>query len=597
MRTYGSATLEGGVWTITAEPHVAIEFKRVFPRVDAKEVGRMKLADTPEICRRLKWFSDLYPIEFNGTAQHLERSAAQYIQHVQTMDELLRGTREPKQFKLALPPRKYQSQAAELYLRQGYLLLGDDVGLGKTVTTIATFTDQRVLPAVVVCHPFLQNQWMREVNKFAPALTVHIIKTIKPYALDLFMGRLPDVIIITYAKLANWAQILGRLAKSVAFDEGQELRHNNSEKYGCAKHLSERLPFRLLMSATPIHNYGGEMFNVLSIAKPGCLGAEDEFHREWCTNVGDNKWKINDPKAFGAYLRDNHLMLRRTRAEVQRELPPIIKIPQQIDIDHHVIREAEDQAAELARIILSKTESYRGERLEASGRLDSLIRHRTGVAKAPHVVEFVRMLVESGERVLLAGWHRAVYEIWQKRFEQAKIRSAMFTGSESPAQKERARELFVRGDIDVLIMSLRSGAGIDGLQGCCKVVVFGELDWSPAVHLQFAGRVHRDGQKEPVTAYFLVSESGADPLMLEVLGIKANQINGITEPRRNIIERLETSGDHVRKLAMKYLSRHGLARPIAPPQGPPTPLPAPERPKRAPVQSKWKISFARPVAR
>lgn len=71
-----------------------------------------------------------------------------------------------------------------------------------------------------------------------------------------------------------------------------------------------------------------------------------------------------------------------------------------------------------------------------------------------------------------------------------------------------------------MIMSLRAGQGIDGLQKVCRTVVLGELDLSPAVHTQFCGRIFRDGQLDPVMAYFLLADYGADPVIADVLGIK-----------------------------------------------------------------------------
>jgi len=98
-------------------------------------------------------------------------------------------------------------------------------------------------------------------------------------------------------------------------------------------------------------------------------------------------------------------------------------------------------------------------------------------------------------------------------------------------------------------------AGVDGLQEVCRTVVFGELDWSPGVHEQCIGRIHRDGQKEPVAAYFLVAEDGADPVMAEVLGLKRSQIEGLRDPNLDLIEKLETDGGHIRKLAEEFLKR------------------------------------------
>src|SRR5690606_4870756 len=119
-------------------------------------------------------------------------------------------------------------------------------------------------------------------------------------------------------------------------------------------------------------------------------------------------------------------------------------------------------------------------------------------------------------------------------------------GSESFRQKEEAKKRFVEGDCPLFIMSLRSGAGLDGLQGVCNTVVFGELDWSPGVHEQCIGRVHRDGQNQSTNVYYLLATEGSDPIVADVLGVKRAQVEGIRNPDQDLIEKLDTSGDRVK---------------------------------------------------
>lgn len=261
---------------------------------------------------------------------------------------------------------------------------------------------------------------------------------------------------------------------------------------------------------------------------------------------------IRDPRAFGAYLRENFIMLRRTRAEVGRELPPVQTIPYVIDADTKVLDEVKNSAAELARIILSRSEDFRGQHLQASEQLSNVLRQATGIAKAPYVADFVRILVESGQKVMLAGWHRAVYAIWEQRLKD--LRLAWYTGSEPPAQKEKSKQAMVDGNADVFIISLRSGSGLDELQYIdCKTIVIGELDWSPAVHEQLIGRLCRDGQIASIAAYFLISDHGADPVMSDTLGLKREQLEGIRSPTADLVEHLQVDEDRIKKLAAWYL--------------------------------------------
>jgi hypothetical protein len=86
-------------------------------------------------------------------------------------------------------------------------------------------------------------------------------------------------------------------------------------------------------------------------------------------------------------------------------------------------------------------------------------------------------------------------------------------------------------------------------------VVFGELDWSPAVHEQDIGRVYRDGQKDPVCAYYMVSDYGSDPIVVDVLGLKREQVEGIRDPNRPLTQEATVDPEHIKKLAASFLAK------------------------------------------
>ena len=71
------------------------------------------------------------------------------------------------------------------------------------------------------------------------------------------------------------------------------------------------------------------------------------------------------------------------------------------------------------------------------------------------------------------------------------------------------------------MISLRSASGLNLQRATC--VVFGELDWSPAVHSQAEDRAHRIGQEDSLACYYLVSPRGSDSDMQDALGLKVSQ--------------------------------------------------------------------------
>lgn len=552
----GQVWLDGNTWKIDAKPHIRMAAKRIFAKIDVTNHDELELTNTPEAAFELRWFLQRYPLSVLQP-EVLERLANEYTQRVQTVEEIAGGMRRVERAgpPLALPLRKYQQQFVDLFLSGACPLNADELGIGKTAQAIGCFTPHH-LPALVVCLPNLALQWQREIRKFAPHLRTHILRTMAPYPLPKENGRGPDVLISSYHKLSSWCEELASVLSLVVYDEVQELRRSGTNKHKAALHLAKHVDRKLGLSATPVYNYGGEIFNVLEVLDPGRLGNWNEFLNEWCIRDQNTaKVRLREPDVLSSWLVSERVMIRRTRAEVGRELPPLTQVTHEIESDAEALKKVEGKAGELAQILLSKSEAFRGQRMSAAEQFSNVLRQATGLAKAPYVADFVRLIVESGHPVVLYGWHRAVYEIWREELED--LSPAYYTGSESQSRKQQEIERFREGQTDVLIMSLRCAAGVDGLQDRCQVLVFGELDWSPAVHEQNVGRAHRDGQKHPVTAYYLVSEGGLDPLMAETLGIKKDQVEGVRSAGRERprLERRVDSAAQLMQLAERYARR------------------------------------------
>lgn len=266
-RTFGTAELKEKLWYITAEPHVMIRLKALFPKLCKYQYGTVKLSHTPENCRDLEWFLLRYPLKVQNE-EALTKGSRIFQETLLSLERTMHPFYKPIKYKMALPPRKYQAIATDIYLKRGYLLCADDLGLGKTVIAITSFTDYRTLPALVVCQTHLPLQWQQMIKKFMPRLRTHIVKTGGPYDLPTSV----DVYIIPYSRIVKWADIFGHFIKSIVFDECQELRREESQKYKAAKYLSEKASYSLGLSATPIYNYGGEIFNVMNALREDCLG-------------------------------------------------------------------------------------------------------------------------------------------------------------------------------------------------------------------------------------------------------------------------------------------------------------------------------------
>jgi superfamily II DNA or RNA helicase len=557
VKTFGKLRLSknGKVWNIECDAHVAIRLKRLFPKAKPSEKV-VHLSVNPETSDELRWFMERYPLEMDKrSAKKLHGMANEYLELQQKLLEISRTAESRPVPTMALPPRAYQVVASEIAYVSGRLLLADDLGLGKTVSALSLLAREGALPAAIVLPKHLSPQWTREIARFLPSTKTYTVRTTNPEK-----EKVPsdvDVWIVPYSRLSGWAENLQPRVNTVVFDEVHELRREESDKYSGAQTIAAEAKYRLGCSATPIWNYGAEFYSVVGVVAPGALGAWDEFSREWCTQGTERrKTRITDPLAFGAWLRDSGIMLRRTRREVGRQLPPVVRSVVEVEWSAEAFSEIEDAIINLA----TKTLTSNKETFQAAGQLDGHLRMATGVAKAPHVAALVRSILETtDDPVVLFGWHRDVYDIWLEAL--AEFKPVLYTGSEDEKEKDANLQAFIRGESRVLIMSLRSGQGVDGLQGTCHRVVFGELDWSPGALEQCLGRVWRDGQEESTLVYYAVCDEGSDPIMLDILDLKRWQQEGVIDPGGERRLDIQVDPDHIKRLAEEILRRRNIPLP------------------------------------
>lgn len=540
--TYGTARIEDGHWVLDdLPPHACMRWKDVFPKTGRTARLPFRVKVSPGSSADLEWFMARYPLRMSAS-DRAEMVAGRETQQraFEAAAAILAPGWEPPPtigFREGQALRQYQAQAVQLVIARKGLLLGDDLGLGKTFVGCGLMVQPGALPCAVVTPAHLQQQWL-EVVQAVTTLRVHVITVTRPYDLPP-----ADVYLFRYSQLRGWFDAFKTgFFVSVIFEEAHELRTGlASEKGRAAAELARHAIHRLGLTATPIQGYGTEIHPVLSFVNDEVLGPFKEFAREWLPLVDEKA------RALGSFLRDQGVYLARSKADVGQQLPPVNRIVETVDWDVATLQKVEDLARQLA------IKAMRGsfiERGQAARDLDLMVRQATGIAKARSVALFVKLLCDAGRKVLLAGWHRAVYDIWVE--ELAELSPVLYTGSESPKQKNDALAAFIHGEAKVMIISLRSGAGVDGLQHACSTVVVGELDWQPGVHDQLIGRLDREGQTEPVDAFFLVAPDGSDPPMVEVLGIKSSQAAAITDPfgRRTVAS---NDDSRLQSLVKRYL--------------------------------------------
>lgn len=565
-------------WVLEAEPDVLMRLKRIFPRLNPSRTGTASITDTPEVARDLEWAMQRWPLAMNSdVAARLAARAEEDRRNERQLRAILGGYVEQTEGLVPqLEPYDYQWAPAEIVFTTGALLLVDELGLGKTLEGLLVLRRPEALPAMVVVPTHLVRQWVSDIHEVFPSLRVHVCRTARAYdpsSSREMKGHQPDVLICTYTKLHGWADHLAGHIKTVIFDEIQDLRHNATRKYEAAERIAEGALFAMGMTATPVYNYGGEAYNIVSLLSPDVLGSRAEFIREWGVGENGTKTAVEDPAQLGRYLRERGVFLRRTRKEVGRFLPPMRRVPHLIDADQAVLDDLMEGTVDLAELILDRGDHSVEEVWRASSSLDWRVRQATGLAKAPYVAAFVKMLLESEDKIIVWVWHREVYGVLLEAL--AEFNPVLYSGSESPAQKYANASRFIGGkrlddlrlkqqrglnyatESRVMLMSLRSGTGLNGLQHVCHTGVFAELDWSPGMHDQCIGRLDRVGQDTPVMAYFLWTNDGSDPVVMEALNIKRMQSEPIKDPDTPVVENIAADPERIKKLAADVIERRG----------------------------------------
>jgi SNF2 family DNA or RNA helicase len=541
-------------WVIKGDPGMIQMVKRLFPGSVALGSGSCRFPNTKRNAENLNWIMLRFPLDIIDK-QAWENAYSEAVDHamrIRSFNKRPDKIKPPVEFIGEL--KEFQEEGLSYLIGAERALLADEMGLGKTAQALAYIASRKAYPTLIVVPPHLVKNWEQEIKKFMrlPGSgqlslfnenqegTVHVIKGLKPYDLPE-----ANIYIIHYLLLRGWKNELPEYDfKAVIFDEIQELRHTGTEKYSSASLVSEKAPSCIGLSGTPIYNRGGEIWSVMNIIEFHCLGDWDSFTREWCYGYGNDT--VKDPVMLGEYLKKEGLMLRRTKDEVLKELPPKRRVVQTVDFDSGTYGKLIQEAISKAKTFDDITDRFEKGRVTREIVNDS--RQAIGIAKAPFVTTFLKMLLDAGETVLVFAYHHAVFDIYREELEDYK--PVEITGLQNSNEKDKAVKAFMNGDTNICMISLRAAAGLNLQRATC--VVFGELDWSPAVHSQAEDRAHRIGQEDSILCYYLVAEEGTDEVIQEFLGLKKSQFIGImgdkdeTEEDKAIAQAVAT--EHMSKI-------------------------------------------------
>jgi superfamily II DNA or RNA helicase len=427
-------------------------------------------------------------------------------------------------------------------------ILADDMGLGKTVQAIAMLVSEREErtvegPTLVVCPTSVAQQWVREVERFAPALRVHLhhgAARLKGEALRQAAG-VADVIVTSYDVTTRDLPELEQIPwDRVILDEAQDVKNAQTKRARALRRLPARR--RLALTGTPVENRLNELWAIMDLVNPGLLGSQQWFERTLARPIeayGDERAL----ERLRAIVRPFLLRRAKDDPEVELELPPLT-------VEKTYCRLTVEQAALYRAVVDSSLPQIerrtdrlgrRGAVLAMLGKLKQVCNHPelvapTGLAlegrsgKLERLVELLAHVPE-GEKSLVFTQYPGFDRLVPHLAERLGTEVGFFHGRLAAARREEVLRAFASPDGPaVLVISLRAGGRGLNLPAANHVFHFDRW-WNPAVEQQATDRAHRFGQRRPVWVHSLICA-----------GTLEERIDRLLDSKRELAEKVMAGG-------------------------------------------------------
>ncbi|MBO8171266.1 MAG: DEAD/DEAH box helicase [Bacillaceae bacterium] len=457
-----------------------------------------------------------------------------------------------------LTPFDHQIETAKkvLFDMHGRAILADEVGLGKTIEAglvLKEYMVRGLAKKILILVPSsLVVQWCRELNqKFGiPAMAQK-----KEY-----MWKQYDVLVAsidTAKRDPHRKHVLEQDYDMLIIDEAHKLKNKKTKNYQFVKEIKKK--YALLLTATPIQNSLDELYNLITLLKPGHLGKTADFQKNYVE--GKRQSKNN------ALLRREleKVMIRNRRSDGGIEFTrrhvqtvPLTLSPEERELYEGVsrfVREEYQRSGKrgqnafalitLQREVCSSRDAafvtlanmYNRAAPDSPVRdgvrnLIPLIKNVKTHSKAEKTVELIQ---EIQDKVIIFTEYRATQEFLQQYLAEKGITSVLYRGGFKRSKKDWMLELF-ESRAQVLIATEAGGEGIN-LQFCNQIINY-DMPWNPMRVEQRIGRVHRLGQTRDVYIYNLSTTDTIEQHILNLLYEKIRLFEMVIGELDTILERL-----------------------------------------------------------
>lgn len=437
----------------------------------------------------------------------------------------------------------FQAETVRKVLKhfRGRVLLADEVGLGKTIEAgmvIKEYVLRGMVEHILILTPAsLVGQWREEMEaKFDLSFRTSHDPLLKKDPSRFWLQ--PRIIAsIAAARRSPHRELVGRRRFDlVLVDEAHHLKNRSSRNWKLVDTLQKR--FLLLLSATPVQNSLTELYNLLTLLKPGIFRTEKEF-RSLYMCPGNPRVPANRERLHGL-MRE--VMIRNTRALVDVRLPARQALTSVVEPSEEE-RACYADLSRLVRALSRHPDRRRGlslhhllvaagsspaaaqaalRRFDAgqSGEMHELCRRYAAIGPGAKVEALLDLLERNpSEKKMVFVRFRETLEQLVRLFTLRRFNFVTFEGRMSGPDKDAAIERF-RTEAQILLCTESGGEGRN-VQFCNTLVNF-DLPWNPQAIEQRIGRIHRIGQTREVFVFNLATRHTVEEEILRILDEKIN---------------------------------------------------------------------------
>lgn len=416
----------------------------------------------------------------------------------------------------------------------GRCLIGDEMGIGKTISTIGYAainpTDR---PMVVVSPANVKYNWQKEVSKWLPNENVQVINSGKDKI------EMTDIVIINYdLMMKKKGELMAIAPRLVVLDEVHYLKNSGSKNKPVKRtvstlELAAFCPKVIALSGTAIASRPKEFFNTLNLMRPDQFPNFWDFAQRYCdpwhTGWGWDFDGASNVKELNERTRD--LCIRRLKSEVLPELPPKTRTFLPVYLSKDVRSPYDFAQEEWDRRI---DEHYlNGEPLPQGMMLNMLndLRHICGRIKTGHAVEWITQYnQQTGKPIVVFTHHRDVMKLIGEKL--SKFNVDYISGDVSSKNRQEIVDNFQAGKIDVLICNtIAAKEGITLTKA--DTVLFIEREWVPTDEEQAEDRVYRIGQES----------DNVHAVYLSCVGTIDEHFDRVVEAKRQVVKAVLDGGD------------------------------------------------------